>query len=418
VSALINPTFWLSIAACVVAVAPPALRGRTLAALLKVATAWPVLTLIGALALANVGARVLVGLAVPGDFVQEVVAARSFQSDGTLFAGDINGSVEQWLRSEPPPIPSWVPDGIERYLRHRQTLGPNRLVAQAHPPTLLLAVAPLISLLGAYGAYTLLTLMSIAAAAVTSHLLLSAWYPEASSAEWWLAALALVSWQPVLASIRDGQVSIIVGALLVAAWSAARTGRPARGGALVGIASIVKLYPAVLLVLLAVRRRTGLAVAVSLMMGAAAFVTAIAGVRVWGEYLAAAHTIGHAFARSSHNLSILARLGAFTAGDWLPFWYAGVAAGLVAVTLWVVGSDKWTQSGSWVCVALAVIGFGLPDDVIRQLWAAVDPGSMAVALLSPGMVVLLLWASLIYLRCTCAAGAAGARFTKAVPASV
>ena len=303
-------------------------------------------------------------------------------------------------------------------LRHRQTLGRNRLVAQAHPPTLLLAVAPLISLLGAYGAYTLLTLMSIAAAAVTSHLLLSAWYPEASSAERWLAALALVSWQPVLASIRDGQVSIIVGALLVAAWSAARTGRPARGGALVGIASIVKLYPAVLLVLLAVRRRTGLAVAVSLMMGAAAFVTAIAGVRVWGEYLAAAHTIGHAFARSSHNLSILARLGAFTAGDWLPFWYAGVAAGLVAVTLWVVGSDKWTQSGSWVCVALAVIGFGLPDDVIRQLWAAVDPGSMAVALLSPGMVVLLLWASLIYLRCTCAAGAAGARFTTAVPASV
>jgi hypothetical protein len=163
--------------------------------------------------------------------------------------------------------PSWVPDGIERYLRHRQTLGPNRLVAQAHPPTLLLAVALLIWLLGAYGAYTLLTLMSIAAAAVTSHLLLSAWYPEASSAERWLAALALVSWQPVLASIRDDQVSIIVGALLVAAWSAARTGRPARGGALVWIASIVKLYLAVLLVLLAVRRRTGLAVAVSLMMG-------------------------------------------------------------------------------------------------------------------------------------------------------
>jgi hypothetical protein len=466
VSALINPTFWLLIAVCVAAIGRRASRGARFAALLNAATSWPVLALVSAVVAANVSARGLIGLVVPGDFVQEVVAARSFQSEGTLYTPDINGDVEQWLRTEPPSVPSWLPDPVQRYLRERQAVGRNRLVAQAHPPTLLMAVAPWIWLFGADVTYILLSLASIAAAVISSQLLLAAWKPAPSPAERWFTALAVISWQPVLASVRDGQISVIIGAFLVAAWSAARKGRFLRGGVVVGMASALKLYPAVVLVLLALRRRAALGAALSVLAAAGVLATVIAGVRVWDDYLASARAIGHSFAGAPHNLSVVARVAPATGVEWLPFWYAAACAGLLAVTLLAVGSDKWSgreaafsmdldfglfvclamllspvawhhytfmliqplavalgaahrapQRWPLVCWALGVLALTLPDDAIRQIWAAMSPGAFVLGLLSPGLIVLLLWAALVYLRLSCSADGA-VRVGTAATASV
>jgi hypothetical protein len=398
------------------------------------------------MAASNVAARTLIGLAVPGDFVQEVVAARSFQSEGTLYTRDINQDVEQWLKAEPPFVPSWLPDPLQRYLRERQAIGRNRLVAQAHPPTLLVAVAPWIWWFGADVTYILLSLASIAAGVIASQLLIAAWNPAPSPAERWLTALAVVSWQPVLASVRDGQVSVIIGGLLVAAWSACRNGRFVPGGVVVGMASALKLYPAVILVLLAVRQRAAHAAAVSVLVAAGVFATLIGGVQIWAEYFASAQAIGRSFAAASHNLAIVARVAPATTPDWLPFWYAAVCAGLLSVTLLAIGSDKWTDrrtfsmdldfglficlamllspvawqhytfmliqplavtlvvarraSQRWplVCWTLAVLVLTLPDDAIRQMWKALSPSGVVLGLFSPGIVVLLLWGSLVYLR--------------------
>ena len=447
-SVFINPTFWLAVAVFVAAIGSLERRSARLAVLLNSATRGPVLVSVAVLAAANLGARAVIGLAVPGDFVQEVVAARSFQNEGTLFALDINRDVAHWLRVDPPVVPSWIPDGMENYLRERQRIGRNRLAGQAHPPTLLLAAAPWIWLFGPRVAYGLIVFASIAAAVIASQLLLTAWKPFPSQKERWLAALMLVSWQPVLAAVRDGQVSVIIGAALVAAWSAARAGRCQRAGALVGIASALKLYPGVLLVLLALRRQAAFWAALSLITAVGLLVTAVAGVRVWGEYFASAQVVSRAFADSSHNLSLIARLAPATSKEWLPLWYGAVSAGLLAVTLRTVGSDKWGDTGAvgidvefglFICLAmllspvawhhytfmlalpltvalgaairatdrwplacwsLGVLVLSVPDDVIRQTWAALSPDPIVLGLLSPGVAVLLLWASLIYVRRT------------------
>src|SRR5688572_5269910 len=269
VSALANPTWWLICAALVVCLAARDPR-RGLRVGLRWATATPVLVLIACAGGANLGARAMLGHAVPGDFAQEVVGARSMRDGTSLYPQDVNSTVREWLVADPPVVPTWLPAPITRWLAASQRRGRNRLVAQAHPPALLLAAAPGILVLGAYGAYWTLTLTSITAAAFTAALLVSALAPAASRRERILAILALVSWQPVLATVRDGQVSVIIGALLVLAWTDLRRGRDSRAGALIGTAAALKLYPLLLLVPLALRRRRACAVAAAVIVGAIA----------------------------------------------------------------------------------------------------------------------------------------------------
>ena len=203
----------------------------------------------------------MLGHVVPGDFAQEVVAARSMRDGTALYPHDVNATVREWLVAEPPAVPAWLPGPPARWLAAAQQRGRNRLVAQAHPPTLLLAAAPGILVLGGYGAFWVLTVVTVAVAALTATVLVTALAPAASRRERILAVLALVSWQPVLATVRDGQVSVLIGGLLVLAWADLRRGRDSRAGALVGSAAALKLYPLLLLVLLALRRRRACAAA-------------------------------------------------------------------------------------------------------------------------------------------------------------
>ena len=88
--ALINPTWWLLCGACRRVRLPRAIRGARCGTGLRWATATPVLVLIACAAVANLGARAMLGHAVPGDFAQEVVAARSVRDGNALYPADVN----------------------------------------------------------------------------------------------------------------------------------------------------------------------------------------------------------------------------------------------------------------------------------------------------------------------------------------
>jgi hypothetical protein len=440
VSALINPTWWLICAALVVSLAARDPRSA-LRVGLRWATATPVLVLIACGAVANLGARALLGHAVPGDFAQEVVAARSMRDGGTLYPRDVNATAREWLVSDPPVRPAWLPAPLARWLTAVQQRGRNRLVAQAHPPTLLLVAAPAVLVLGAYGAFWVLTLVSIGMAGLSAAVLVSALAPAASGRERILAVLALVSWQPVLAAVRDGQVSVIIGGLLVLAWNDLRRGRDSRAGALVGTAAALKLYPLLLLVLLAVRWRVACAVAVAVIAGAAGVVAVILGPDTWVQYGASARTIASSFAEAPYNLSLLPRLrgvvpasvawfaypvaaGAFVCVTVLMVKRSGAAAPLIRpsdvefaafVTLalllspvaWhhyafmltlplvILVADAWGVNRRAPLVgALSMVAIlSIPDDAWRAVWWS-RPAGLAM-LVSPGTAVLLLWAGLL-----------------------
>jgi alpha-1,2-mannosyltransferase len=451
VSALINPAWWLlcgALAICVIARDPH----RELRRYLQWATGTIVLVVVAVAALANVGARAILGHAVPGDFVQEVVATRSLAAHATPYPADVNGAVRGWLVENPPRVPEWLPGWAVSWLHARQGQGRNRLVAQAHPPTLLLTMAPPVLLLGAPATYWALAAVTLASAALAAVWLVSALAPSSSGKALILAALAVTSWQPVLATVRDGQVSVMIGALLVLGWRELRRARDVRAGLLLGTAAALKLYPLVLLVLLAVRRRRAFAAAAVIVAVAGAGVALIAGPAVWIQYAASAREIARSFADAPYNLSMLARLGAFLPRTWLFLAYPVVACVFVGATLmagrqlatssparafdveyaafvtlslalspvaWhhyvftlalplaAVLAAAWANGRRWTLASVLalMLVLSLPDDAWRQVWSGVPP--RIALLISPGVGVLLLWAALVAVRVRLKGGGAG-----------
>jgi hypothetical protein len=84
--------------------------------------------------------------------------------------------------------------------------------------------------------------------------------------------------------------------------------------------------------------------------------------------------------------------------------YTFVLIQSLAVTFVVArrASRQWPL----VCWTLGVLVLTPPDDAMRQAWKALAPSAVVVGLLSPGLIVLLLWSALIYLRFSCCADGA------------
>ena len=465
-SVVINPTFWL-VAALMISTLRPEHASQTGWAsrrFVRAALAWPVLLALVVVTAMNVGARGLIGHAVPGDFVQEVVAARSMASDGSLYTSDVNDDVRRWLQAEPPPLASWWPDWLRAFLQERQQQGRNLLVAQAHPPTLLLLFTPLIQTVGPYATYWMLVALSVIVAIWASQWMVNAWLPGATLQQRVLAAVALVSWQPTLAAVRDGQVSVIVGALAVGAWHALRSGKPGLSGLSAGVATALKLYPAPVLALLIFRRSRAALCGVVVLAAAAALASVIAGLGVWADFAESARTIGQAFSVAPHNLAITGRLSALIPPPWLPIGYGVTALAMCVGTGLALGRGGWhpARSGSldldfaivltlslllspvawhhyvfmlaqplalalvlalrtggrcWLAAwALAVLVLSLPDDAIRAAWTWLPSLDLAIRLASPGLVIVALWTTFLLVRLS--AGARAPRAARAGPAHV
>ncbi len=465
-SVVVNPTFWLLAALMIstlrAAHSPPA--GCVPPAFLRWVLAWPVLLALVVITAMNVSARGLIGHAVPGDFVQEVVAARSMASGGSLYTTDINGDVERWLHAEPPPLASWWPDVLTGFLQNRQQQGRNLLVAQAHPPTLLLLFTPLIQTVGAYATYWILVAVSVIAAILASQWLLNAWLPQATLQQRVLAATALVSWQPTLATLRDGQVSILVGVLGIGAWHALRSGRPGPAGVSVGLATALKLYPAPLLALLVFRRSRAALYGTAVLVGTVTLASAVAGTGVWTDFAESARTIGRAFSPVPHNLAVAARLAALVPPPWLPIGYGVAALAMCIATGVALRRDGWHTAspgpldldfaivltlclllspvawhhyvlmlaqplalafvlalrsgrrGWMIAWTLAVLVMSLPDDAIRAAWTWLPSSDLAIGLASPGLVIAALWTTFLGVRLS--SGSRAPRTAPAGPAHV
>ena len=460
-SALINPTT-LALAAAVLAIAlAPAASARAWIVRAAARLSHPaVLAAILAIVGANLLARAAIGHVAPGDFMQEIVAASSFGERATLYPRDVNGEALRWLAGHPPPLLSRLPGLLRDPLIFRREQGRNRLVAQAHPPTLVLAVLPVIHAAGPYAAFWLLALATTAAAMWAGRMVTIAYFPSLTRGQRVLALLLVAGWQPVLAAVRDGQVSVLIGALIVIAWGALRRGREVPAGAALGLAAALKLYPALLLVPLLLGRHVRAAGSMALTSAAVvAVATAVAGPDTWAAYGHSARNVVDGFSRSADNLSILARLGpllpghllmpafvlgglalvgftmlmrartgrtsggggspailrgtpgAFDERQWAAFtclalllspvaWHHYVFA-LLQPLAWLL-AEAWQRRGrlpllAWSAAALVL---SLPAGAFWTIWRAPASPDWLPAVVSPGLVILLAWMAVLRLRST------------------
>ena len=145
-----------------------------------------------------------------------------------------------------------------------------------YPPPFALAIVPL-ALIGGQAAVAIWTGLMIAALVGGVALL-----PVSRSVRWLVLLLGGLDW-PVVYSIKLGQVGPVLFLLFAIAWRS--LDRPGRLGSAIGIGTLVKLQPALLLGWAGLTGRwRAVAIAVGVVAGASLVVTLIAGTQPWFDY--------------------------------------------------------------------------------------------------------------------------------------
>jgi F0F1-type ATP synthase assembly protein I len=177
----------------------------------------------------------LAGARAPIDFVRSFIAAAALARGDRRYAVDAERRNAEAAQVGAPTVP--IHEGP--YL--------------PHPPPAALLVVPLVPL--GFQAASLVWLgISVGCAAWLAWVLAQIWGAVSVARATGFFVLLLL-WPPVLHNIEKGQWSLLLAALMAAGWRDLSGGRQQRGGVWFGLAASLKIIPAVLLPLLAMRAR-------------------------------------------------------------------------------------------------------------------------------------------------------------------
>lgn len=176
------------------------------------------------------------GLVAPPDLAQDVAAARVFASDRNPYEVGIARAHADLLNVSEDKGYTHFP----------------------HPPLLFLLMLPIADFTLRHSAVlwfslslSLLFLLAVILAEAQPHLSRGTHHPKPATV---LAFyVALLAWPPVLYNLGKGQWSILVALLLALSWHFYARGQHRIAGAYVGLASAVKLFPALLALYLLLR---------------------------------------------------------------------------------------------------------------------------------------------------------------------
>jgi hypothetical protein len=166
---------------------------------------------------------------------------------------------------------------------------------------------------------------------------------------WWLTLMVLgLGWQPVLASLRHANLSLIISSLVLLCWYFMRRGREALGGVILGLAISLKIHPCILLVYLIGKRWRAFAAAVI----TTAFFAVVAWLCVGSQdvlrFVATTRFLTKTFGRSRDNASVFSVIFGVTHLDESSIIgtviLGGVAVLFVIFAMWAINSKA--QRGS------------------------------------------------------------------------
>jgi Glycosyltransferase family 87 len=161
-------------------------------------------------------------------------------------------------------------------------------LAYLYPPPLAVAFAPMAGLGADYhdAAWPWLVVRALFAVAALVVLLRYIGMKRGEIAVITVAVMALpaVAWDLIM-----GNVNLLLMAMLAVAWLGLRSGRAGgetAAGALIGLATLIKVFPALLIVwLLLTRRIRGAVVSVLVILGVALATLPVVGISGWTDYL-------------------------------------------------------------------------------------------------------------------------------------
>jgi uncharacterized membrane protein len=295
---------------------------------------WLLWGLLALAAAASAGAapwvNALAGARAPIDFARDFTAARALARGDRQYA--INADVRN-VEAEAAGIPT-VPVHGGPYLPHPP------------PATVLLLPLTALSFAGASAAWWLLSLLALVWLA---HNLLRAATPErpVTAPRTATLTIALLLWPPVLHNLEKGQWSILLAALMAAAWRATAERRSKRAGVWIGLGACLKVMPGVVIPFFAVspRHRRAAFTAVATAIAVAVAALPLTGWSPWFIFVAQSRPnvraleTWYANTASLHGLWARLFIGGAYARPWLTAPMAGAilqiatSAALLAVAL-------------------------------------------------------------------------------------
>lgn len=277
--------------------------------------------------------HILVGYLGPGDIFQDFVGAKELAAGRSMNpTANMRERVAYWLDREPldsAGLPDWPALGSLR--ASSLDSGARQLVVQAHPPFHIFLLAPLVKLCRSIQrTYLAVTLVNIAAYVLLLLLLwrstnLPAVVPAGAVA---LLCLLALDWQPFLANLRQGQIGVVVALLVIGGWHCLSHDRPWPAGILIGLAALIKMFPALLIVWLLLRNRRAFVAALGTVSVAVLLLYLTRGPGAFIDYFHAAQAVEANFGRARNNSSLSSIISYVTGspaaifGDALLFGYA------------------------------------------------------------------------------------------------
>jgi Glycosyltransferase family 87 len=262
-------------------------------------------------AFANVSVAALTGYINPRDYVQDVVAAHQFLKHATMYPGNLPqmGAVELTVPLSGRQILQKIPFVRDEFSNAALTPAP----ANAHPPVMGIVVAPPVLLLGLRASFLFFVALSIVLLYMALAAILRELFPPLSALELCIVFGLAFGWNPVSASLREAQPGIILFALVTAGWLMLRANRPWLAGGAIGLAASLHVFPALLLLYFAIRKRSAFvsAVATIALLNVAAAALSIKGTFL--EWLNTASMISRNFVPRIDNLSMPARISSLLA---------------------------------------------------------------------------------------------------------
>lgn len=348
---LLNPTVWVLVAT-VAAATLGAVRGedarRSLDRVVRWATTAPVLAVLLVLAAGGLGSRLVLGFLSPGAYAEEVLAARAFLAERTVYGGDDRAELAKWMTEAPGPADPWTLPGVTPCQASAMNTRPQFYTSQGHPPMLLLASVPVVHVVGGRGLYVLLTLVSLTGVVLAWRVLATQAGLAARSGAALLLGAAIFGWQPVIAGLRQGDAVVLAGSLVVVAWRLARQGVPGWSGLAGGLAACLTLPALAVIPALTRTRGRAAVVACAVLAGAGVGAMAAGGLLVFADFSNTLVVSSKTYAEAIHNYAVVGRLLLIgTSGLAL----AALAALSAVATFWR-GRSIDVAMGAWMTLGL------------------------------------------------------------------
>ncbi len=188
-----------------------------------------------------------------------------------------------------------------------------------HPPSSLLLLAPF-GLVARGPAFLLWGCISLAAYLASVYLLLRTlgWFSLRNSA---LCLLASLFWSPLIAAEGSLNHFQLLTLLLVAAWLLERKGYAGWAGILLGLASLLKLWPFAFLLSAVIRGQKRLAISGGVVFGVGLLLSlVVVGPKAYLAYFGPVQGATLSIVPGEINVSIVGALTRFWTGSYDPFW--------------------------------------------------------------------------------------------------